>query len=384
VNIKEMLPGLEYSPGLTSWQCASKQCDLYTKFEEVPEQIAKVQIRPAMFPPPPEIANKLGLEKCARLLPHQQNTGGFFVALLEKVELCPWESVRKAKKRDGGTTDDIEDDDEEEKTPEPEPPRKKFKGQNQGFREDPIIYFGDDEEVFPEIKKYFDLSLPANLFLTRCRDETKKKNLFFTNAAVKNIVENNRDRVKIINTGVKAFTRADNKGSTCDYRLAQEGCLSTIPFIQNRVVRPGKEDIIKILQSSEIEKPPEIRNFTQELRETLNDIPTGSVAFVYKDPESEMSIEMVGWKGKDTVRAYVPKSERLHYLRLVGADTSMWEVNKFEEKKEKDRERKEAREKREISVNSDLDKKSNQSENFDVNGDANGTVINNTDECTES
>merc|ERR1712142_1125222 len=124
------------------------------KYDENGKQIAKVQIRPAMFPPPPEIANKLGLEKCARLLPHQQNTGGFFVALLEKVELCPWESVRKAKKRDGEATDDIEDDDEEEKTPEPGPPRRKFKGQNQGFREDPIIYFGDDDEVFPEIKKY--------------------------------------------------------------------------------------------------------------------------------------------------------------------------------------------------------------------------------------
>ncbi len=26
-----------------------------------------------------------------RILPHQQNTGGFFVALLEKKALCPWE-----------------------------------------------------------------------------------------------------------------------------------------------------------------------------------------------------------------------------------------------------------------------------------------------------
>ena len=26
------------------------------------------------------------------------------------------------------------------------------------------------------------------------------------------------DRVKIINTGVKSFARADNKGSECDYR----------------------------------------------------------------------------------------------------------------------------------------------------------------------
>jgi len=185
---------------------------------------------------------------------------------------------------------------------------------------------------------------------------------------VKQVVENNRERVKIINTGVKAFTRADNKGSNCEYRLAQEGCLSTIPFIKNRVLRPGKEDILKILQSSEIEKPPEIRNFTQELREEMSAIETGSVAFVYKDVESGMSIEIVGWKGKDTVRAYVPKNERLHYLRLVGADTSLWEVNKFEEKKEKDRERKEARENRENSLNGAPPENGADNSNLDVNG----------------
>jgi len=346
VEIKDKLPGLKYSPGLTTWQCASKQCDLYTKFEDVPEMIAKVQIRPTMFPPPPEIAENLGLEKCARLLPHQQNTGGFFVALLEKVALCPWESVRRAKKREGTDEAGDDDDEDDEQTPEPEPPKKKFKGQNKGFREDPIIYFDANEEVFPEIQEYFGLSLPASLFLTRCRDETKKKNLNFTSEAVKQVVENNRERVSLINTGVKAFTRADNKGSGCEYRLAQEGCLATIPFIKKRVLRPGKEDIIRVLQSSEIQKPPEIRHFTEEFREQLFAMDTGSVAYVYKEPDTGMSIEIVGWKGKETIRAYVPKNERLHYLRLVGADTSMWEVNKFEEKKEKDKERKEARENR--------------------------------------
>jgi len=369
VEIKDKLPGLKYSPGLTTWQCASKQCDLYSKFEDVPEQIAKVQIRPTMFPPPPEIAEKLGLEKCARLLPHHQNTGGFFVALLEKVALCPWESERKAKKREADGTENADEEDEE--IPDPEPPKKKFKGQNRGFREDPIIYFDDNEEVFPEIKEYFGLSLPANLFLTRCRDETKKKNLYFTNPAVKQVVENNKERMRLINTGVKAFTRADNKGSNCDYRIAQEGCLSTVPFIKKRVLRPGKEDLIKILQSSEIQKPPEIRHFTEEFRHACDAMETGSVAYVYKEPETGMSIETVGWKGKDTLRAYVPKNERLHYLRLVGADTSMWEVNKFEEKKEKDKERKEARENRESLIsgeNGDADHSNGDVDN--INGDS--------------
>ena len=47
---------------------------------------------------------------------------------------------------------------------------------------------------------------------------TRKKNIYFTTTKVRSLVENNADRVKIINTGIKAFARADNKGSDCDYR----------------------------------------------------------------------------------------------------------------------------------------------------------------------
>lgn len=36
-----------------------------------------------------------------RILPHQQDTGGFFVAVLEKKKLCPWESARKADHSNG-------------------------------------------------------------------------------------------------------------------------------------------------------------------------------------------------------------------------------------------------------------------------------------------
>ena len=55
-------------------------------------------------------------------------------------------------------------------------------------------------------------------------------------------------QVKIINTGVKAFARADTKGSDCVFRLAQEGALSTLPFVTKRVVRPDRADTVRILQ----------------------------------------------------------------------------------------------------------------------------------------
>ena len=75
-----------------------------------------------------------------------------------------------------------------------------------------------------------------------------------------------------------------------------------------------------------------------------------------------MPVEFVGWKGKTSVRAYVPKQDRLHYLRMIGEDTSIFETNKFEEKKERDKIRMEARQ------NKDQDNGSTK------NGDENGTV----------
>ena len=52
------------------------------------------------------------------------------------------------------------------------------------------------------------------------------------------------------------------------------------------------------------------------------------------DGGSTLKVEIVGWKGKATVRAYVPKNDRIHYLRLTGGDTSKYEKNKFEVKRE--------------------------------------------------
>ena len=40
-----------------------------------------------------------------------------------------------------------------------------------------------------------------------------------------------------------------------------------------------------------------------------------------------------------SVRAYVPRNDRLHYLRLIGADISSFEINKFKEKKQREQER---------------------------------------------
>ena len=54
-----------------------------------------------------------------------------------------------------------------------------------------------------------------------------------------------------------------------------------------------------------------------------------------KREDYAIKLEFVGWKGKNSLRAYVPKNERIHYLRLIGGDTSKYERNKFEERRAK-------------------------------------------------
>ena len=46
-------------------------------------------------------------------------------------------------------------------------------------------------------------------------------------------------------------------------------------------------------------------------------------------PGRLVKTHVVGWKGATSVRAYVQRNERIHYLRLLGADTSKygtWEL----------------------------------------------------------
>jgi len=341
VDVKDMLPGLNYSPGLETWTPGSKQGDLYTSFENCPPKV-QAQIRPYMFPPPPTTAASMCLTRCVRVLPHKHNTGGFFVALLEKTGTCPW--------LEQGGKEDVEKPDSPASTQQPPEKKKKF----WGFREDPFIYFKPEEPIYARIKDYFKLSLPYTMFLTRCLDESKKNSVYFTSEKVREVMENNVDRVKIINTGVKAFVRCENKGANCDYRIAQEGSLSTTPFINARTLHPTREDMEMMLLSEDSDTPPEIVKMSDKFRQELDNTETGSVVFLHKDPSSSLVVKIVGWKGKMSVRAYVPRNDRLHYLRLIGADISAFESNKFEERKQREQAREKEAAKKENNSSSGI------------------------------
>lgn len=82
VDCSAQLPGLRRNPGLLHWPVMS----VAGEWLDAPN--AEVAL-PSLFPPPLEEAQAAHLDWCWRVAPHHQDTGGFFVALLEKVGPLP-------------------------------------------------------------------------------------------------------------------------------------------------------------------------------------------------------------------------------------------------------------------------------------------------------
>ncbi|XP_011690842.1 PREDICTED: tRNA (cytosine(34)-C(5))-methyltransferase [Wasmannia auropunctata] len=356
IDCRDLVPGLVCDPGVTRWKPASKNLQYYDNWDDVPEQW-QTQVRPKMFPPDANEATKFHLERCMRILPHHQDTGGFFVAVLEKVKSLPWENDTSALNQTAQDADGNENKDkhvlgeevsqgtmlsesgkrtleEEKKSRESQKKRRRIVG----YREDPFVFFKDQtEDVWQSIKDFYGISddLDPRCLLVRCH-EGKKKNIYFTSPAIRDIVVSNENKVKMINTGVKTFVRCDNKNMNCAFRLAQEGMHSISRYINgHRKIQVSKEDLIMLLQNDNPHTPPEIVKLSPNTQECLKEFAIGSCILLYKEEETDnlnrLNLQLVGWRGVMSLRAYVPICDAIHYLRLLGADCSKFEKNKFEE-----------------------------------------------------
>ncbi|KAM9252987.1 RNA cytosine C(5)-methyltransferase NSUN2 [Dugong dugon] len=359
-DVSSELPGLKWMPGLSHWKVMTKDGQWFADWDEVPHN-RHTQIRPTMFPPEdPVKLQALNLQRCLRILPHHQNTGGFFVAVLVKNSPMPWNKRqpklpgRSAETREtvpssptdptGGKAadssqveckplsevgdaeliqraDDAENDANKKDGVCGPPPTKKMK--LFGFKEDPFVFIPEDDPLFPPIQKFYalDPSFPKTNLLTRTA-EGKKRQLYMVSKELRDLLLNNSERVKVINTGIKVLCR-NNSGEelACAFRLAQEGIYTLYPFIKSRIVTVSMEDVITLLT----QENPFFRKLSSEAYNQAKDMAKGSIVLKY-EPDAgkpgtlQCPIVMCGWRGKASFRTFVPKNERLHYLRMMGVE----------------------------------------------------------------
>ncbi|KAE8151997.1 S-adenosyl-L-methionine-dependent methyltransferase [Aspergillus avenaceus] len=89
IDCSNELPGLKRVPGLKSWKVMDRDCRFWNTWEEVQEYREREgisglgRVAAGMFPPTGENAD-MPLDRCVRIYPHLQDTGGFFITVLEK------------------------------------------------------------------------------------------------------------------------------------------------------------------------------------------------------------------------------------------------------------------------------------------------------------
>ncbi|KAI0541253.1 NOL1/NOP2/sun family protein [Xylaria digitata] len=90
IDCKDRLPLLKRYPGMHQWQIMDKSGKIWNNWEEVQQHVlnggqAPGKISQTMFPrPDTSDCSALPLDRCMRVYAHQQDTGGFFITVLEK------------------------------------------------------------------------------------------------------------------------------------------------------------------------------------------------------------------------------------------------------------------------------------------------------------
>ncbi|XP_060134047.1 RNA cytosine C(5)-methyltransferase NSUN2 isoform X2 [Zootoca vivipara] len=350
-DVSSELPGLKRMPGVTQWKVMTKDGQWFEDWSEVPSN-RQTQIRPTMFPlKDEEKLKELHLERCFRILPHHQNTGGFFVAVLIKKSPMPWNKRQpklhhrlpektistasvaaeqgsletaedhvavEAKGGDSFVTETTENKKDGVCGPPPSKKMKLF-----GFKEDPFVFLSEDDSLFSPIQTFYalDPSFPKMNLLTRTQ-EGKKRQLYMVSKEIRNVLLNNSEKLKVINTGIKVWSRnSDGEQFGCAFRLAQEGIYTLYPFINARIVNASIEDV-KVLLT---EENPFLSKLSNEVCSQVKGMAMGSIVLQYEpDPNKpdslQCSIVLCGWLGKTSLRAFVAKNERLHYLRMMGVE----------------------------------------------------------------
>ena len=328
-------------------RCDDEGLAEYKSYDEVEEQWQKT-IRRSTFPPTAEEAKTMQLHKCLRLLSHDMDTSGFFVALFKKVQPLSQRARDKSAKLAAELRGDVGDaegrerapvakktklneDEIEEKeapardqpngaeTPVPNDPAvdpslgKIVKGKNargapKGNMGNENFVQANESHLVPLMSYYgFSDDFPKDQIMSRASGDSKVFS-FIGKAVKKYMAAGLQDRITIINSGLKCFERNNNE---CDvsYRVAQEGIHYLAPYMKNRKFVVSTKDFLTCFSQATIK----ISALSPGLADEIRTIAVGSfmVALEGYEHDSSKKLMMVMWRCRgDNINCLVCKIER--------------------------------------------------------------------------
>ncbi|VVB09736.1 unnamed protein product [Arabis nemorensis] len=414
VDVSDKLPELIRRPGLKKWKVRDKGV-WFTSYKDVPQN-RRGGVLVSMFPSgknlkdstettenenggvngcedecketdnsvvdatpdEPEISG-LPLERCMRIMPHDQNTGAFFIAVLCKVSPLPdfqekpnprkhsstknAESTEKSLVKETVVTVDVEPvesavgkvieaDSNKEDDSLVEPEKKSTEGESitevkeadssnaggkrkvpmqgkwKGF--DPVVFL-KDETVINGVKAFYgikDESFPLyGHLVARNTDTSSVKRIYYVSKSVKEVLQLNfavGQQLKIASVGLKMFERQSAKeGSSCAFRLSSEGLPVILPYITKQVLPTPMADFKHLLQYKSIKFPDFVN---PQLGQKVIDLAMGCCVVILNDGEElakvdASTIAISCWRGKNSLGVMVTAADCQELLERLAERT---------------------------------------------------------------
>ncbi|KAG5519581.1 hypothetical protein PMAC_001736 [Pneumocystis sp. 'macacae'] len=366
VDVSDQLPELKRRKGVCVWKVIDNNGEII-EFDERISMNNKKMPR-SLWPPSKEEVKKFSLERCLRIYPHLQNTGGFFVAVFEKIEKLNdanstnfEEKLNKQKRESNDLETNI--------IQEVFVPFKKIKtdtnSTNERMQSESILenialyndnssnfldftgktqekdskslkiseyfkFLPENHEEIKHIKSFYNISdlFPSSEYVIRNINGIPTRFIYFLSKKIKNILYHNENRIKFVHGGVKMFTKHElSKNvlteSSCRWRIQNEGIEILFPWIgPERVLHAGFRELKIFLDYSY----PRIDMFPEgETKASLEKMSLGCAIMevnLENDDNVKMKFKVVVpiWKSNVSSNLMLSKKDRaVLMLRLFGS-----------------------------------------------------------------
>lgn len=194
----------------------------YKNFTDVPKAQVYTMVKETMFDNfyPESILNEL--TKCVRVLPHHQNTSGFFITVIEKIAELDKDEPKLATEEMKEPTDDlvIQKDDK----------KRDF---------DFLRCDGNDPDI-QYIKAYYGLTSINNNQLV-CQDPISMSRVYVMNKELSRFLHADvKHQLNIISLGTTMLQKNKTKGGggvECIFRVSQDGVGFLVDKMERRLIR---------------------------------------------------------------------------------------------------------------------------------------------------
>ncbi|CEP63084.1 tRNA (cytosine-C5-)-methyltransferase LALA0_S07e02036g [Lachancea lanzarotensis] len=318
LDCQDKLPGLVRSQGISNWPVFDKN---YVKKEKGDEGTHET-----WFPPTSEEAEMFSLDRCIRVYPHQQNTGGFFITVFEKIDGDSDEKPKRAgteEPKEGLVPEKKQKTETGVAAPAPVKKEKLPRDAN----EEPFVFL---DPKHPELEKCWsfygiDDKFDKSSCLVRNAAGEPTRVIYYASSSLRNIIEANDDRLKLIYSGVKLFV-SQRSDIECSWRIQNEALQIMKHHMNQTRVADVNLECLKMLLMESFPRFEDMENshIDDNFLSKMKSLSAGCAFVNVNRGEDKESLFMPLWNGSKCVNLMVCKENTQELLhRLFGDEAAL-------------------------------------------------------------